>query len=58
MEPGEEQWTSEKCRYNPRQFEDDEHLDGSQDKIIKEMIKLNNNPALRAAREKQGNVAN
>ena len=58
LEPGEEQWTSEKCRYNPRQFEDDEHLDGSQDKIIKEMIKLNNNPALRAAREKQGNVAN
>lgn len=53
LDAGEEQWTTEKCRYEARQFEDDSHLDGSEDKIIKEMIKLNQNPALRAAREKQ-----
>ena len=52
LDAGEEQWTTEKCRYQPRDFEDDSHLDGTEDKIIKEMIKLNQNPALRAAREK------
>ena len=53
LEPYEEQWITEKCRYNARTFEDDNNLDGSEDKIINEMIKLNQNPALRAAREKQ-----
>lgn len=53
LAPGEEQWITEKSRYFPRQFEDENHLDGSEDPIIKEMILLNNNPALRAAREKQ-----
>ena len=53
LEPGEEQWVTEKCRYNPRQFDEDNQLDGTEDMIIKEMIKLNQNPALRVAREKQ-----
>jgi hypothetical protein len=52
LEPGEEQWITEKSRYNPRIFEDDTHLDGSDDLIIKEMILLNQNPSLREAREK------
>jgi hypothetical protein len=50
--PGEEKWITEKSRYNPRQLEDNQNLDGSEDKIIKEMIKLNQNPSLRIAREK------
>ena len=33
--------------YKPRIYEDATHLDGSEDKIIKEMIALNNDPALR-----------
>jgi hypothetical protein len=33
-------------------FEEDHHLDGTEDKIIKEMILLNQNPALRVEREK------
>lgn len=41
LEQNEEQWIIEKCRYNPKTYEDDTHLDGNQDKIIKEMIKLN-----------------
>lgn len=52
LETGEEQWIVEKCRYYPKQFEDGSHLDGAQDKVVKEMIKLNNNPVLRAQREK------
>ena len=52
LAPGEEEWIFNKCRYNPRVYEDDSHLDGSSDKIVREMIKLNNNPELRAAREK------
>ena len=52
LEPGEEQWITEKSRYNPRIFEDDTHLDGRDDAIIKEMIMLNENPDLRIAREK------
>lgn len=51
--PGEEKWITEKSRYNPRKLEDNQNLDGSEDKIIKEMIKLNQNPSLRLAREKQ-----
>ena len=53
LELNEEQWITEKCLYKPRAFDDDSHMDGSEDKIIKEMIKLNNNPQLRAEREKQ-----
>lgn len=47
----EQQWITEKSRYNPKVFEDDSFLDGNGDKIIKEMIKLNQNPDLKAARE-------
>ena len=54
LEPGEEQWIIEKSRYNPKKFDDDTHLDGQQDKVIKEMIKLNQNPQLRQARETKG----
>ena len=50
---GEEQWITEKSRYEPRKFEDGNAPDGSDDPVIKEMITLNQNPALRAAREKQ-----
>lgn len=51
---GEEEWIVQKCRYNPRKQKEGEEmtLDGSTDKIIQEMIKLNQNPALREAREK------
>ena len=52
LAPGEEEWIFNKCRYNPRIYEDDTHLDGAADKIDREMIRLNNNPELRAAREK------
>jgi hypothetical protein len=43
LNPGEEQWIIEKCRYEARKFDEgeDDHLDGSTDKIIREMIKLN-----------------
>ena len=37
----QEQWVKEKCRYNPRKFEDDSHLDGHADKIIKKMVDIN-----------------
>ena len=50
LNEGEEQWIIEKCRYNPQKYEDDANLDGSNDKIVSEMIKLNQNPELRAAR--------
>jgi len=56
LEPGEEKWIVEKCRYHPRKFEDDTHLDGKEDKIIKEMIKLNSNPQLKQARENKGQI--
>jgi len=58
MEAEEEQWMVDKCRYNPRQVEDPTELNGENDSIIQEMIELNNNPTLRAAREKgQGSKA-
>ena len=58
MEAEEEQWMVDKCRYNPRQVEDPTELNGENDSIIQEMIELNNNPALRAARERgQGSKA-
>ena len=52
MEAGEEEWIVGKCRYNPRQVDDPAELNGGNDSIIGEMIELNNDPALRAAREK------
>lgn len=52
MEPGEEEWIVSKCRYNPNQDADPAELTGENDSIIQEMITLNNNPALRAARER------
>lgn len=39
--PGEEIWILEKCRYNPQIHDDEANLDGSNDRIVKEMIKLN-----------------
>ena len=56
MEPEEEEWIVSKCRYNPRQVDDPTELNGETDSIICEMIELNNNPTLRAARER-GEVA-
>ena len=50
LEPGEEKWIVEKCRYRAKTYDDEFVLDGNNDKIIREMIKLNNNPALRQAR--------
>lgn len=50
--PGEEEWILNKCRYNPKIHDDNTHLDGQDDMIIQEMIKLNQNPALLAARQK------
>ena len=47
----EQQWIVEKTRYNPKLFEDGSHLDGSTDKVIREMVKLNQNPELKHARE-------
>lgn len=55
LAPGEEEWITEKCRYNARRFENDALLDGATDNIVKEMIKLNNNPTLREARAKGQN---
>ena len=52
LEPGEEEWIVQKCRYQPRKNLDPVKLDGTDDEIIREMISLNMNPALRAAREK------
>lgn len=52
MEPGEEEWIIQKCRYNPRQVDDPTQLTGEKDSIIQEMIELNNNPTLRVARER------
>jgi hypothetical protein len=53
---GEEEWIVEKCRYNPRRPKEGEEqlfgLDGSTDKIVQEMIKLNQDPKLRQARER------
>eukprot|EP00347_Sterkiella_histriomuscorum_P009913 403339397 len=54
LDQNEEQWIVEKCRYQPKKYEDDSHLDGGGDKIIKEMIKLNQNPTLKQARESKG----
>ena len=48
----EEQWIVDKCTYEPRKFENDTHLDGGQDKIVKEMIQLNQNPELLEMRKK------
>jgi hypothetical protein len=50
--PGEEEWIHNKCRYCPNPIDDPAKMDGTDDEIIKEMIKLNTNPALRAARMK------
>ena len=55
LAPGEELWILEKCRYCPQQHNDDTHLDGSSDPIVREMIKLNQNAELRAQRAKGGN---
>ena len=49
--PGEEQWITEKTRYQARQFRDDSHLDGSEDRVIKEMIQINQNPKLLEAKQ-------
>ena len=49
----EEQWILDKCRYVPNPLGDDSNVDGSEDKVIQEMIKLNQNPALMAARQGQ-----
>jgi len=46
-DPEEIKWIVEKCRYNPKIYEDDSLLDGQGDKIIKEMIKLNQNAELK-----------
>ena len=51
LNPDEESWITEKCRYNPRIFNDDSHLGGAEDSVIQEMIKLNQNPALLAQRQ-------
>lgn len=34
MEPGEEEWIKDKCRYNPRQVDDPSLLNGANDSII------------------------
>jgi hypothetical protein len=52
LNEGEETWINEKCRYNPQKFEDDTNLDGANDKIVSEMIKMNQNPELKAQRAK------
>lgn len=51
LDAEEQQWIIEKSRYNPKVFEDDSFLDGNGDKVIREMIKLNQNPDLKQARE-------
>ena len=50
LDAEEQQWIVEKSRYNPKIYEDDSFLDGSSDKIVKEMIKLNQNPDLKQLR--------
>ena len=50
LDAEEQQWIVEKSRYNPKIYEDDSFLDGSSDKIVKEMIKLNQNPELKQLR--------
>ena len=52
LNEGEEEWIIDKCRYEPQHYDDDSNLDGANDKIISEMVKLNQNPDLRAARIK------
>ena len=39
--PSEELWILEKCLYNPQHHDDEAALDGSNDRIVQEMIKLN-----------------
>ena len=56
MEVGEEEWIVSKCRYNPRPVDDPTELSGENDTIIQDMIRLNNNPAARAARERGENA--
>ena len=34
LQPDEEQWITDKCRYNPRIFRDDTHLSGGEDTVI------------------------
>ena len=41
LNPGEELWIIEKCRYAPQHPQDEQQLDGSNDRIVREMIKLN-----------------
>jgi hypothetical protein len=41
LNEGEEMWITEKCRYNPQKYEDDSNLDGANDKIVSDMIKMN-----------------
>jgi hypothetical protein len=50
LDAEEQQWIVEKTRYNPKVYEDDTFLDGSGDKIINEMIRLNQNPELKQLR--------
>lgn len=53
---GDEDWIRTKCRYEPhRPTPEEKHLyqlDGSTDPIIQEMIRLNQDPKLKQAREK------
>ena len=39
--PGEEMWILEKCRYEPQHPNDEGQLDGSNGRIVREMIRLN-----------------
>lgn len=48
----EEQWIVDKCTYEARKFEDNTKLHGGDDKIVKEMIQLNQNPELLEMRKK------
>ena len=41
LNEGEEMWITEKCRYNPQKYDDDSNLDGANDKIVSDMIKMN-----------------
>lgn len=58
LAPGEEEWITQKCRYKANKNEDPLALDGRDDEIIQEMIKLNGNPTLREARMKGLKQAN
>jgi hypothetical protein len=51
LDAEETQWITEKTRYNPKIYEDDSFLDGSSDNVIREMVKLNQNPELKQIRE-------